>query len=173
MSELSAQLQELRLRLSGEINAELMDSDVLRFLRARNFDMDASLKMVNEWHEWRYKPISEASHLTPANLLTTANFVDKKESLYATLMPHSNLARDKTGRPIYYEKTGLISNQMDDILKKFTSDEIIIRHIRQQELMVKVRMANFIVYIYTKQLTLKSYIMIIFKLNTIFVHHSG
>jgi hypothetical protein len=94
--------------------------------------------MIRNWYDWRYKPFSEVSFLTPATLLTQSNFDDSKEALYAEYMPHSNLARDRAGRPIYYEKTGLISNQMNEILQKFTPDELIIRHVRQQELMMKV-----------------------------------
>jgi hypothetical protein len=138
MSELSTQIRDVRFQVSKEINAELSDADILRFLRARNLDLHATQKMIVDWHVWRHTPISEASTLTPATVLSRENFRDAKEPLYAILMPHSNLARDKAGRPIYYEKTGLISNRMDEILKKFTPDELIVRHVRQQELMMRV-----------------------------------
>jgi len=137
MSELYTQIREVRAQVSKAINAELTDADILRFLRARNLDLQATLKMIVDWHAWRHAPICETSTLTPATVLSRENFKDAKEPLYASLMPHSNVARDKAGRPIYFEKTGLISNRMDDILKKFTTDELIIRHVRQQELMMK------------------------------------
>jgi hypothetical protein len=62
---------------------------------------------------------------------------DADEDVYTRLLPHSNLGHDKEGRPIYFEKTGVISGRMPEILELLSPDDIIIRHVRQQELMIK------------------------------------
>ena len=65
--------------------------------------------------------------------------VDSKEKIYTEYMPHSNLGHDKAGRPVYWERTGYISTRFSEIKKKLTEDEIVIRHVKQQELMMQRR----------------------------------
>jgi hypothetical protein len=43
----------------------------------------------------------------------------------------------KTGCPIYWEQTGLISTRFIELHKFISIDGLVTRHIRQQELMVK------------------------------------
>lgn len=64
-----------------------------------------------------------------------AELADAQESIYQALLPHSNLGEDKQGRPVYWEKTGIISSRFSQIKKKLSEDEIFVRHVRQQEVM--------------------------------------
>lgn len=79
---------------------------------------------------------SKGSDITPSNI---DPIVDPNESIYTEYMPHSNLGHDKVGRPVYWEKTGYISTRFSEIKKKLSEDEIVIRHVKQQELMMQRR----------------------------------
>lgn len=50
-------------------------------------------------------------------------------------MPHANVGEDKEGHPIYWEETGLISGRIAEIRTHITDDDMVVRHVRQQEMM--------------------------------------
>jgi hypothetical protein len=91
--------------------------------------------MANKWDEWFQSPIPGANGITPETILNVVE--DPHEDIYRQLMPHSNMYEDKCGRPIYWELTGEISSRFGEVLKNLTCEDLVIRHIRQQEMMVK------------------------------------
>lgn len=108
--------------------------------------------MAQEWFAWRSKPLVENGTVTPDNILDNpegvSNFkgrattntpccVDPNEEIYRNLMPHSNMCEDRSGRPLYYEQTGAISSKFPEIIKQLTVEQLVVRHVRQQEMMTK------------------------------------
>lgn len=57
---------------------------------------------------------------------------DPNEHIYRATCPHANHKFDKTGRPVYIEKTGAIS--LPTLLKHLTPELLVQRHVRQQEI---------------------------------------
>lgn len=123
---------ELRSGLSGEVNAALTDADVCRFLRARQNDIHKATDMINKWWDWWNTPM--ANGVPPKHILDTT--VDPDEELYTQHAPHALQGLDKHGRPIYWERTGLISNTYHHIKRVKTVDDLLVRHVRLQELML-------------------------------------
>jgi len=108
--------------------SEMDDRDLLRFLRARNLDVNAAKKQLIETMAWR-----KANKVD--DILLGENRHDRNEAVYREFCPHSNHYFDKLGRPVYYELTGKI--RVPDVLNKGVSaDDMVVRHIRQQELTI-------------------------------------
>mmetsp|Transcript_17097 Transcript_17097/g.28945 ORF Transcript_17097/g.28945 Transcript_17097/m.28945 type:complete len:322 (-) Transcript_17097:2207-3172(-) len=125
---------ELRAALPGRISNELSDADLARFLRARSQNVAKATEMINKWDKWWNSALPGTESLLPKDSCTEP---DAHEEVYRELMPHSNLGEDKEGRPIYWEKTGLISNRMKEVKKHLTEDQLFVRHVRQQEIMIR------------------------------------
>lgn len=123
---------ELRGGLSDEVNASLSDADVCRFLRARQNDICKATDMITKWWDWWNTPM--VNGITPRNILDTT--VDPDEDLYTQHAPHALQGLDKCGRPIYWERTGMISNTYHNIKRVKTVDDLLVRHVRLQELML-------------------------------------
>lgn len=126
------QFTTLRTTLPADVNKALNTSDVMRFLMARKGDVEKTKAMILAWYEW-YKAPLPGSTATPENILSAP---DPQEEVYRDLLPHTNNCKDMVGRPVYWERTGIISARMGEILSKLSCDDIVIRHVRQQEMMV-------------------------------------
>lgn len=126
-------LQEYRSHLSSEIINALTEDDCRRFLRARTWNVKKAVEMTEKWWTWYNTPLANGK--TPATILD--DFEDPNEPIYQELMPHTNFGEDRHGRPVYWEKTGLISSRFSKIKEKLSENDLVIRHIRQQELMVR------------------------------------
>lgn len=98
--------------------------EALRFIRARKLDVKAAVEQFQQCVVWRKEH-------APDNILDA----DPNEPIYRALCPHSNHKFDRTGRPIYIEKTGLIS--LPKLLKLLSPAQLIQRHVRQQEIAMK------------------------------------
>lgn len=102
---------QVRAELTEEINADMNDHDVTRFLMARDLNLAKTVTMIKKWHEWFNKPFSdfdiapERRELRPRDIQTYSP--DDKEELWGQVYPMSNLGVDKQGRPIYWEKSGI------------------------------------------------------------------
>ena len=106
------------------ISASLTDADCYRFLRARNYQIPATLDMTLNWYVWYHTPLSGSTY-TPKDMRRRAlEEGDAQENVYRELLPHSNLGVDKEGRPVYWEKTGLISSRFPKIKTMLTEDDI-------------------------------------------------
>lgn len=133
-------LQEYKSQLAEDPRRYMTDADCLRFLRARKWNTEKALDMTASWWTWFNSPIQGADNLTPRHILDTVE--DPKEDVYREMLPHSNFSFGINGSPIYWEKTGQISSNFSEISTKLTLDDLVIRHIRQQEMAVR-RMQYF------------------------------
>jgi hypothetical protein len=106
------------------LNEAVTDDDCHRFLRARNYNLDASLEMILNWYVWFNTTLPNCQY-TPRDMRRRAmNEGDAQESVYTEFLPHSNLGVDKEGRPLYWEKTGIISSRMSKIKNHLIEDDI-------------------------------------------------
>jgi len=113
-------------------NAMLSDSDCLRFLGARNYNAAAGATMAEAWYVWHTTPLPGQSE-SPSTIL---ELPDKNEHLYAEHTPNSNLSIAFNGTPVYWEKTGIASARFGILKEVLSDDDIIARHVRQQEMML-------------------------------------
>jgi hypothetical protein len=95
-------VQVLRKRLSPKLNMLLQESDCLRFLRARSYNIEKATDMIEKWGVWWETPLPGSESL-PMN---ASDKPDEHENVYRELMPHANLGETRSGCPIYWEKTG-------------------------------------------------------------------
>lgn len=106
------------------LSEAVTDADCHRFLRARNYNLDASLEMILNWYVW-YNTTLSNSQYTPKDMRRRALAEgDAQEAVYTEFLPHSNLGVDKEGRPLYWEKTGIISARMSKIKTHLMEDDI-------------------------------------------------
>jgi hypothetical protein len=126
-------VKQFRTLLSEDII--LTNEDCLRFLRARKWNQEDAVKMATDWWTWYNAPLDSTGLITPRNILD--NIEDENEHLYRRFCPHSNMLEDKQGRPIYWEMTGRISSMFSELNKHLTAEQLIIRHVRQQEIMIR------------------------------------
>lgn len=129
-------LEEFIEQLNEECSLKFTELDCKRFLRARKWHVDKAIDMAHACGVWRISPIHGAPDFTPESIINSC--VDKNEAIYARLMPHANTGEDKFGHPIYWEKTGLISSRFVEISSLLCSDDLVVRHIRQQVLRSKL-----------------------------------
>jgi hypothetical protein len=121
---------------SDTIGSNLTDRDCLRFLRARKMDVTKAADMANAWWVWYNTPVQgSGAAVSPRDILNDPE--DVNEEIYIRLMPHSNMGEDKQGRCVYWEQSGEISSRFTEVIKELTVDDLVIRHIRQQEYMTK------------------------------------
>lgn len=113
----------------------LTESDCKRFLRARKWNVQQAVGMTEKWWVWWNTVLSGTDGLTPATILK--NIDDPNEDVYRKLMPHSNCSSDYSGRPVYWEQTGDISTRFSEVIKHLKINDLVVRHIRQQELMMR------------------------------------
>lgn len=109
-----------------EIDAILL----LRFLRARKFDIDASTKMFQEYLAWRKKQNIEA--------IMQTNFPQEKQ--IQMLYPRGYHKTDKSGRPIYFELVSRVD--YDKVNGLISDDDLIKLTIRDYENYVNYKMPS-------------------------------
>ncbi|VUG18583.1 SEC14 [Brettanomyces bruxellensis] len=99
-SEESA-LEQLRMILEAEGYKErLDDSTILRFLRARKFDVMLAKKMFDDCEKWR-------KDFGTNTILTDFKYTEKPK--VAKYYPQYYHKTDKDGRPCYYEELGAVN----------------------------------------------------------------
>ncbi|PHH52782.1 Sec14 cytosolic factor [Ceratocystis fimbriata CBS 114723] len=98
--EQQAQVEQLRLLLEAEGFTSRLDTlTLLRFLRARKFDVMLAKKMFVECEEWRKNTDLD-------KILPTWDFAERAE--VAKFYPQYYHKIDKDGRPVYIEELGQI-----------------------------------------------------------------
>ncbi|KEZ43136.1 hypothetical protein SAPIO_CDS5027 [Scedosporium apiospermum] len=96
--EEQAQVHQLRMLLEAEGYTKRLDTlTLLRFLRARKFDVMASKKMFMDCEAWR-------AEINLDDLVPTWDFVEKEEMF--KYYPQYYHKTDKDGRPVYIEQLG-------------------------------------------------------------------
>eukprot|EP00756_Hemistasia_phaeocysticola_P050790 Hpha_TRINITY_DN25975_c0_g1::TRINITY_DN25975_c0_g1_i1::g.185377::m.185377 len=130
-------------------------STMLRYLRARKFDLEKAQDMYIATLQWRREndvdrfrreaaqPLPDPSLAAAAaekqggvDLRPEARLVAyvENEPYFQTYTSCLAAGFDLEGRPLYYERTGETSQHMGQLLKAVTKEEVIERHVRQQEL---------------------------------------
>lgn len=128
-------IEEMKKRLAEKNNGEIpqpltpldvtFDWTLLRFLRARKYDVDAAIDQYMKMLEWRRDAKVDGILLVP----------DPNEHLFQNVCPHRHHGFDREGHPVYVERTGLI--RLCDLTKHMPEDEIVRRHIRYMESVVR------------------------------------
>lgn len=118
--------------LDPELNAVVSDNRLLKFLRARDHNIEKAAEMITGWWHWWRAPLPGTADVCPCSILD--NVEDPKEGIYEDC-PHLLHGEDKEGRPLYYEKTGVISANFSELKKHVSGeDELVARHVRIQEI---------------------------------------
>ena len=104
------------------------DLYLLRFLRARKFDLEKTMLMFKNFLEWREK---EKVDDIRENFDFTEMFEVKK------FYPHSYHKTDKSGRPIYIEMISKVN--LDELFKVTTEERMTKYYIREYERLMKRR----------------------------------
>lgn len=127
-------IPQLKSRLSDDLAAIVSDDQCIRFLRARNLDLEKSSAMLTAWWKWWNSPLPGTTDTLPKNVLPDS-VEDPKEDVYTRICPHALIGEDREGRPAYWEKTGIISANFSDLKKCVRDeDELIVRHVRMNEI---------------------------------------
>ena len=96
------------------------DYYLLKFLRARKFDLEKTIKMFRNFLEWRKKEDVD-------NIEKNFHFTEKIE--LQKVYPHGCHKVDKKGRPVYYQ---LISKIDIEKIFQITTEERLVRHFIQE-----------------------------------------
>jgi len=96
------------------------DAASLRFLRARNFDVDKSVEMYNKYKQWRAE-----------NHVDTILY--ERYSVERSKWPHSFHGVDKAGRPILIERIGIVDVKYLLEREHINVNNLLRGHIRTQE----------------------------------------
>lgn len=109
-----------------QYNSKVFDDNyLLRFIRARNCDVNLALEMLKKCIEWRKEEKIDEIHL----------FDYKEEMEVLSLHPRGYHKTDKLGRPIHYE---LLANlNMGDVLNLTSFDRMIRYNIKKIDYCLK------------------------------------
>mmetsp|Transcript_15460 Transcript_15460/g.23343 ORF Transcript_15460/g.23343 Transcript_15460/m.23343 type:complete len:297 (-) Transcript_15460:81-971(-) len=126
-------IEELRGLIGEEISGYMSDHDCYRFLIARGMSMTKTVAMVRGWWQWWNSPAYKDGPF-PSAIISAASIEDPNEEIYTDLCPHALHGFDKSGHPIYWEKTGVISHNLKHLKTQVDIDTLVARHIRIQTL---------------------------------------
>eukprot|EP01065_Artemidia_motanka_P012337 TRINITY_DN1678_c1_g1_i5.p1 TRINITY_DN1678_c1_g1~~TRINITY_DN1678_c1_g1_i5.p1 ORF type:complete len:474 (+),score=79.45 TRINITY_DN1678_c1_g1_i5:254-1675(+) len=156
----SGQLQPTPADPDGAGYLGIHDATLLRYCRARKWDLEKAFAMYMCTLKWRRendvdrfrrnapcgaKPCGEAARVARkmgfravggVEVHPEARLVERqeKEHFYRAFAGASSIGSDREGRPIYIERQGECSQSMSLIMKHLTRAEVIESHIRMQEL---------------------------------------
>jgi hypothetical protein len=129
--DMDTTVQTFKELIDPEVLSLLSDACCRRFLRARSMDINKAVEMANSWGKWYTSP-AECGTTTPMAVLD--NIVDRNEDIYTRICPLSHMGEDLEGSPIYWEQSGDISQRFGDLADLISLDDMVTRHIRNQEL---------------------------------------
>ena len=115
----------------------LSDNDIMRFLNARNNNLQKAAAMLNEYLTWYVTPVKGVETDTPKTILDQP---DPDAEEWGKYFAYSFLGHSKDGCPIYWEKTGECSQKFPEAIKIFPEDRIVWNHILKQEVTMRTRM---------------------------------
>ncbi|KAI5060095.1 hypothetical protein GOP47_0024515 [Adiantum capillus-veneris] len=113
------------LQEKGLLPKNIPDADLLRYMRARSFDISKAKAMYEAMLEWRKEVGADT-------IIESFQFPERR--VVKELYPHFHHKTDKLGRPIYIERLGHL--QLDEILKITTTDRMLMYHIKEWEILI-------------------------------------
>ncbi|CAI4044698.1 phosphatidylinositol/phosphatidylcholine-binding protein SKDI_11G1240 [Saccharomyces kudriavzevii IFO 1802] len=127
-------LQFRSILLKRNCKERLDDSTLLRFLRARKFNINASVEMFVETERWREE---YGANTIIEDYENNKETEDKERIKLAKMYPQYYHHVDKDGRPLYFEELGGINlNKM----YKITTEEHMLRNlVKEYELFARYR----------------------------------
>jgi len=126
ISELRTLLLETSKNNEDFPSIDYVDDIILkRFLNARKQDVKQALDQLVKTLIWRRTIGAD----------TILNEPDKQETFWQKMAPHILQGQDKEGRPLYWERTGLV--RIPEMLNVVNLEEILLRHVRHNELVAK------------------------------------
>jgi len=119
------------------MNEFFSDADCTRFLAARKNDgISGALKQMQKTYDWYFTELPTTKRgLTPANILYATRDDNVRKIPVGELLPHCLIGEDKNGYPIYWEKSGIISQKFGEAKKTNKVSDFVSMHIRTMELM--------------------------------------
>jgi len=166
----SLELFRQRIRDSGKLEPTAEDPDgagflglhdrtLVRYMRARQWNLEKALAMYLDTLDWRREEnadryrrnapggsvVSAEAHMRARTEAFDSDGVElypdlrlverqEKDALYRNFCATTCCGHDKMGRPIYIEKQGEASHMFPTLMKEFGKDELIKAHVRLQEL---------------------------------------
>lgn len=128
--EQEQKLETLRLYLEAKgFTLRLDDSTLLRFLRARKFDVALAQKMFEEHEEWR-------KEFGVATIFEDFHYDEKP--IVAKFYPQYYHKTDKDGRPVYIEELGAVN--LTEMYKITTQDRMLKNLVWEYESFVHYRL---------------------------------
>jgi hypothetical protein len=106
--------------------AEDEDAYLLRFLRARKFDVPKALAMLLAHLEWRERIGVDAMAARPQSEALGCD-----ESILRYYLPALHVGEDKQGRPVLWSKHGAF--EVDSLLLHTTTERLSLSHVWEQE----------------------------------------
>ncbi|KAJ7187647.1 hypothetical protein O6H91_22G061100 [Diphasiastrum complanatum] len=101
------------------------DHDLLRFLRARSFDVTKAKAMYEAMLDWRRE-------IGADTIKETFEFPERKA--IKELYPHFHHKTDRLGRPIYIGRLGQL--HVEELLKITTMERMLLYHVKEWEILV-------------------------------------
>ncbi|KAG5418635.1 SEC14 [Candida metapsilosis] len=133
-SNLTEEQKKITIELRKELVAlgykdRLDDATLLRFLRARKFDLNLAKKMFIDCENWRQK-------FGTNTILKDFHYEEKP--IVAKMYPTYYHKTDKDGRPVYYEELGKVD--LNKMLKITTQERMLKNLVWEYESMVLYRL---------------------------------
>ena len=116
--------------------------DIDRFLIINKLDMKKAIAQAQAYIEWYENKLTIDGKLLEVTPSTILHQPDPHEQVYGEFVANVNIGFSLSGCPIYWEKTGLVSCNLAKMLKHISVDTMVMRHIRQQEYVIKKRMVH-------------------------------
>ncbi|CAF0844604.1 unnamed protein product [Adineta steineri] len=119
---------KLNLPLKTPLNREEEENEwhyeLHRFLRARKWNVEHTIKSLHEFLQWRVD--------NQVDSILEDEVVIQRTELLRKILPNVNHGYTKDDRPLYIEKSGII--YVDKILSEFTTEQLLQCHIYSLEL---------------------------------------
>lgn len=116
---------KVMLKESGLMRSKDTELDLLRYLRARSFDVGKARSMYETMVEWRQE-------IGADTIKEVFQFPERKR--VKELYPHFHHKIDKFGRPVYIERLGQL--QLEELLKVTTLDRMLQYHVKEWEILI-------------------------------------
>ena len=99
-------------------------------------DIEKATLMARNNYHWRQTllPVGFNCDIAFSPNILLAHPVHMENLPGIRLLAFAHFGNDKEGRPIYWEKTGIISSNFAELKKYFTVDELVCGHIQSQEM---------------------------------------